>query len=128
MKTNNIKVTLNENTKYELVLAAQWCGKDLSVSIFGGETPHIGAVALAVANIDGYSRRYSPTINIITVMDHKDDEIARFVAKDLAIYFDTQVVVSAGVHIDDATKDDLIIIMENVTEILRQFKAEFPKE
>ncbi len=125
---NNIKIILNENTKYELNLVAQWCGKDLNVSIFGGDTPHVGAVALAIANIEGYSRKYSPSVNVLTVVDHKDDEIARFVAKDLAIYFENQVVVSAGVHIDNATKDDLKKIMANVTEILQRFKSKYPKE
>ncbi len=124
---NNIQITLNENTKYELTLVAQWCGKDLNVSIFGGDTPHIGAVALAIANIEGYNRKYSPTINVLTVIDHKDDEIARFAAKDLAIYFNCQVVVTAGVHIDDATKDDLTKIMANITEILQSLKAKYPK-
>ncbi len=124
---NNI-IKLEENTKYEITLSAQWCGKDLNVAIFGGETPHIGAVELAIANIEGYNRKYSPTLNVLTVLDHKDDEIARFAAKDLAIYFNTQVVVTAGVHIDNATNEDLIKIMANITEILHCLKLKYPKE
>ncbi len=125
---NNIIIKREENSKYELTLSALWCGKDLNVAIFGGDTPHIGAVTLAIANIEGYHRKYTPTLNTLTVLDHKDDEIARFVAKDLAIYFNTQVVVTAGVHIDNATIEDLGRVMENVTEILQDLKSKFPKE
>ncbi len=65
---------------------------------------------------------------MLTVLDHKDDEIARFAAKELATYFNTQVVVTAGVHIDNATKEDLIITMENVTKILQTLKSDLSKE
>ncbi len=120
-------IKIQKGTKYELTLIATWCGKDLNISIFGGDTPHIGAVALAIGNIEGYNRKYSPTVNVLVVPDHKDDEIARFAAKDLAIYFNNQVIVSAGVHIDNATKEDLVKTMENVTEILQTFKSQCPK-
>lgn len=123
---DNITIKTNEGTKFELTLALQKCGDDFNISIFGGDKPHIGAVALAIANIRGYTRKYSPTVNVLTVIDHKDDEIARFVAKDLAIYFNAQVVVTAGVHIDNASKEDLLETMKNVTEILRMLKESCP--
>ncbi len=117
MNNKNIQLTINENTKHEINLVAQFCGEDLSVAIFGGDKPHIGAVAIAVANIDGYNRKYSPTISCISVLDHKDEEVARFVAKELSTLLNSQVVVTAGIHVDNATLNDINIIMENTRNI-----------
>ncbi len=125
---DNIIINIDSDSKYKITLVCQWCGKDLNVSIFGGDTPHIGAVAMAISNLENYTRKYSPTINVLTVMDHKDDEIAKVVAKDLATHFNCQVVVAAGVHIDNATQGDLLKIMENVKEILQRLKCSYPKK
>ncbi len=114
---NNVHLIVNENTKYEINLVAQFCGKDLNVAVFGGEKAHIGAVAIAVANIEGYNRKYSPTISCISVLDHKDEEVAKYVAKELSAFLNSQVVVTAGIHIDNASIEDIKIIMDNVKVI-----------
>ncbi len=123
----NIKLVINENTKYEITLVAQYCGNDLNVSVFGGEKAHIGAVAIAVANIDGYERKYSPTVSCISVLDHKDEEVARLVAKELSLFLNSQVVVTAGIHIDDATLDDINIIKKSVKNITEKLIKEINK-
>ncbi len=117
IKNRNIILVENENTKYEITLVAQFCGDDLNISVFGGEKAHIGAVAIAVANIEGYERKYSPTISCISVLDHKDEAVARHVAKELSTYLNSQVVVTAGIHIDNATEDDIKKIMVSITNI-----------
>ncbi len=119
-ENNNIKIKVSENTKYEITLVAQFCGEDLNVSVFGGEKAHIGAVAIAVANIEGYNRKYSPTVSCISVLDHKDEEAARYVAKELATFLNSQVVVTAGIHVDNATLDDIVLIMDNVRDITKK--------
>ncbi len=119
---DNIKIKINENTKHEINLVGQFCGEDLNISIFGGDKGHIGAVALAVASVEGYQRKYSPTVSSLSVLDHKDDEVARFVAKEVASFLNKQVVVAAGIHIDNATLDDLKIVMENVKNVTEKLK------
>ncbi len=130
-KNKNIKLSVNTgkntNTKHEITIVAQFCGADLNVSVFGGDKPHIGAVAIAVANIDGYERKYSPTISCISVLDHKDEEVARYVAKELSKCLNSQVVVTAGIHIDNATSEDISIIMENVGNITEKLTKEINK-
>ncbi len=116
-ENRNVVIIENENTEYEITLVAQFCGRDLNISVFGGEKAHIGAVAIAVANLDGYERKYSPTVSCISVLDHKDEEVARYVAKELATFLNNQVVVTAGIHVDNATTDDIKIIMNNVKNI-----------
>ncbi len=115
---DNINIKLNENTKYEITATIQKCGEDLVVSVFGGEKPHIGAVALSVGHIDGYDLKYSPTVNSISVLDHKDDEIARMLAKNIAKFTRVQVVVTVGIHIEKATSEEIKKIANDI-EVLQ---------
>lgn len=112
-------IKVDENTKYELTATIQKCGEDLSICIFGGDRPHIGAVALGVGNIHGLDLKYSPTVSSISVVDHKDDEIARKVAKEVAKKLKIQVVVSVGIHIENAKIDDIVIIEKNIEKLLK---------
>lgn len=125
---DSIFVERNLISGKKLNIILQFCGDDFNVSVYGGDKAHIGAVALAIANLEGYNRKYSPTINVLTVMDHKDDEVAKLVAEDLAKEFNVQVVVAAGIHINDITKEELKEIMVNITEMLQEVKGEINKK
>ena len=112
MRTINIIV--DENTKYEICLTAIVCGKDLSVTICGGTHHHVGAVALACGCLpDGSPLKYSATVSTLVALDHKDDMVAKAVAKKMADFIHGNVTVTAGIHIDDAKPEELKILQEN---------------
>ena len=46
MKSKDFSVKTAEGS-YDLEASGQWLGPDLLVAIWGGEKPHIGAVAVA---------------------------------------------------------------------------------
>lgn len=104
------------------------CGKDISLAIGGGDTPHVGAVALASPREslkkDG---RISSTASVLCAMGHKDDMAAREAALRLAAEFNGNAAVSVGLHIDNPAEDDLIKIQANfnklVDEIVEKIKA-----
>lgn len=129
LKKDNDSISIKKylTNKTEIKMVVQFCGKDINVSVFGGDSPHIGAVALAVANIDGYSRKYSPTVSVLNVMDHKDDEIAKIIAKDLSKEFNIQVVAVVGIHINDIKESEFEEIFLNITEMLQSIKDEIEK-
>jgi glutamate 5-kinase len=84
------------------------------LAIFGGERPHIGAVALALPRPSLRNRKKtSATTSILTVLGHKDDEIAKPAAELLAKKFKVPTVVVVGVHIDKATRQDVKTLFTN---------------
>lgn len=86
----------------------------LTVTLVGGEVPHIGAVAVSIPRASlANARRRSATTSVFTLAGHKEDEIARPLAAELARTLDRTTVVIAGVHIRRAGATDLAKVFEN---------------
>ncbi|GAB6168132.1 hypothetical protein JCM1393_05920 [Clostridium carnis] len=97
-------------------------GTDYNISIFGGDKPHIGAVALGIPRPSlSNPNKISSSVSILTITGHKEDEIARRAAKVLSQKLNVTVVVSCGIHIDNLTFEDLNSITLIVDEILSEF-------
>jgi len=86
----------------------------LSVNLLGGDAPHIGAVAVAIprASVARPARR-SATTSVLALVGHKDDELARSMASDLARRLGITVVVTAGVHVPRARSSDIAAVLRN---------------
>jgi hypothetical protein len=83
-------------------------------TISGGESPHIGAVAIAVPHTSLKNHAtISSTSSVITLVGHKDDELARPISEKLAESFNRVVVVVAGVHVDNASKRNIELLVSN---------------
>jgi len=112
--------------KHQVCLRALFCGKDVSICIFGGDVPHIGAVAVAVQRKsltgDGSD---SASVSVICITGHKEDELARKIALRLSSKLLCNVTVSAGVHIDDASMDDITILSTNIEELMKNMIDKF---
>lgn len=94
--------------KYRVEARGMLIGNDLMVAIYGGTTPHIGAVAIAIPRPSLRDlNSTSATSSVFTLIGHKDDTIARREAEELASCLNRVVVVLAGVHIDHATDIDI---------------------
>lgn len=105
-------------TRYELIACAIECGEDVSVTICGGSRHHVGAVALGMAETEREGKpTHSATVSTICALEHRDDEMARWAARFLATRLNCRVSVSVGVHIDDATKEELSILMDGCREL-----------
>lgn len=116
-------------TRVEAVIVS--CGPDVSVCFGGGEGPHIGAVALGIPRpslMDPSAP--SASASVLCVTGHKEDELARNAALELATALGCRVNVSVGLHVDDATSADIRDMAENhrivlaqVIELLRDERA-----
>jgi hypothetical protein len=62
--------------------------------------------------------RISATASVLCVMGHKDDTLARAAALRFASEFNTNVVVSVGLHIDNATEQDFTKIQDNFNALV----------
>jgi gallate decarboxylase subunit D len=100
-----------------------FCGPDISVSFGGGESPHIGAVALGVPRPSlADASKPSASASVLCVTGHKEDEIVRAAALELATVFTCRVIVAAGLHVDNATAEDIRLLDENYGAVLFEVK------
>ena len=110
-KESNVKT--NEGA-YDLEASVRLIGQDLLVAIWGGEKPHIGAVAVAQPRPSLKDPEVmSATASVICLPGHKEDELAKAVSEILAAALNTSVVVTAGIHWDNISKDGIQKVIEN---------------
>ena len=113
------KVTIHTNEgSYDLSASVRLIGQDVLVAIWGGEKPHIGAVAVAQPRPSLKDPDVtSASASVICLVGHKEDELAKAAAEILAAALKTQVVVTAGIHWDNLDPQGIQRIIQN-SEIL----------
>jgi len=99
------------------------------VHITGGDEPHIGGVAVGLPRPSTQDpSRVTANVSVISILGHKDDELARPIADRLVRELNSIIVVIAGVHIHQAIQTDIERIIDNtnlaVEEFLRQIKTQ----
>ena len=105
---------------FDLTASVTKVGQDFVVVIWGGERPHIGAVALAQSRQSLKDPQMkSATASVLSILGHKEDAVVKSVSERLAAVADRPVVVTAGIHWDNLEQSDLSKILKNV-EILIQ--------
>jgi len=103
-----------ETGSFDIEAGVRRVGDDLLVAIWGGEKPHIGAVSVAqsrpsLKNPDAMSA----TASVICFPAHKEDELAKAVSEVLSAVLDTRVVVTAGIHWDNISKEGIRQVISN---------------
>jgi hypothetical protein len=88
-------------------------GRDLSVTLCGGDQAHIGAVAVSQPRP---SREpgggISATTSVIALPGHKEDDLARTLAARFASRLDAAVTLSCGIHLDQLRAGELQDILD----------------
>lgn len=93
-------------------------GGDVLVWIYGGERPHIGAVAAAQPRPSlADPARASATASVLTFLGHKEDAVVKAVSERLASALAANVVVTAGLHWDRLSPAQLEAVMARCDEI-----------
>lgn len=109
-----LELAVGEGTRCVLRLWALPCGDDWSLTICGGTLHHVGAAVLAVPTPpDPHTGRRSATVSVLCALEHKDDELARRIAKRVSATLGCNVAAVAGVHIDGATQAELQQFLEH---------------
>lgn len=100
--------------KYRLNARVIAAGDDRIVIITGGDRPHVGAVAAAcgIADPDRPECR-EVSVSVITLPGHREDEIARMVARTLTKRLGVNVAVTAGMHWDQITPRGIATVIRN---------------
>jgi hypothetical protein len=107
-----------EDGKYRLEAAAVCCGKDLAVSVCGGDR-HIGAAALGIARPGlGFPEKVSSSVSVFRVTGHKDDGFAREGAAFLCAAHHCVAVVTVGIHLEKAGAGDIGRLRDNFMRLI----------
>jgi hypothetical protein len=104
--------------RFEIRASVQEVGQDLLVSIWGGTRPHIGAVGIAIPRPSLKNpKQWSATSSNFTFLGHKEDGMVKKTSEILATRLRRNVVVTAGVHWDRITLNEIETI-QNLTQRL----------
>ena len=118
--TQKVKVSFGEG-KFKVEGTAITTSNGVIVLILGGEEPHIGSVAIALPRPSLRNQtKISSTASVYTLLGHKDDEVAKPAAENLAKELEKVVVVIAGIHVEDATGEEIKILMNNSQKIIEK--------
>jgi hypothetical protein len=104
--------------RFHIVAKLLFVGEDLVVSIWGGNKPHVGAVAMAVPRPSLRNPDItSSTSSVLTRVGHKEDDIVKRVSERLSAELGRHVVVTAGIHWDAILDDEIDIIRSACDEL-----------
>lgn len=100
------------NGRHRVEVFCRTAGNDLIVSVSGGESPHVGAVSLAVPTAQGGA----DNVGLLCAPGHRDDLPAHALAKKLCAALSRPVCLTVGLHVDNAEEKDIILLVKNAEE------------
>lgn len=129
-RDDSIMVQLNlkkEAGRHTLYLEARRIGADYLVSIYGGDDYHIGGVAAGYQTQSHYREALTTSVSTIALPGHKDYIIANFAAEKLCESLNVPVIVTAGIHYDNATKAEITEIIDVVEDLVEEMIRHYQK-
>ena len=114
-KVGFVEFTIRTDTEaYNLEAFVKQIGQDLLVAIWGGEKPHIGAVAVAQPRPSLKDESVvSATASVFCYLGHKDDIVAKEAAEKISAALNRHVTLTVGIHWDDIDEAGIKTIMAN---------------
>lgn len=93
-------------------------GDDIVIRIGGGERPHIGAISICT----GADKPLT-----LSLPGHKDYLVSHIAAQKIFNETGRNTLVIAGIHVDDASGEDIRELMNNAEECIRRLVNESSK-
>ncbi|SHE24770.1 hypothetical protein [Actinomyces glycerinitolerans] len=104
-------------------------GQGLACFLYGGTLPHVGGQALASPGPKLHGEQLSRVdLWVATVPGHKDAEAAAAVARRLCLGTGEPVSVAAGIHVDDATPEQIQALTDACLEVADAALLSYPQE
>lgn len=88
-------------------------GNGLVVSVFGGQRPHVGGVAVAIPRVKSRGSGLTCDVSQICLPGHKDVQVASDLAKLFATSTGEPASVTVGIHVDNASDEDIMRLAAN---------------
>lgn len=109
-----ISVSINDGNRYRIEAKAYCMGNDLIVLVGGGTHPHAGAFTVHRAATTAEQNMS------VCFPGHRDDIVAQKFLSVLSELWDGTVIVIAGIHVDQATQEDIRLLLSASDECLDQ--------
>ncbi|KMY67175.1 hypothetical protein AAU61_13370 [Desulfocarbo indianensis] len=110
--------------RFDLQAEATRLGRDWLVCIWGGESPHIGAVAMAAPRPSlADPALTSATASVFAYLGHKEDDLAKSAAEALCSALNAKVVVTAGMHWDDISAQGIQQVKANALALIEELQG-----
>ena len=117
---NDFKLVCGRGS-FKVYAQGRLVGDDLVVSIWGGNRPHVGTVAVALPrNSLKEPGKISSTSSIFTLLGHKEDVIAKTFSEKLSAALNRVVVVTIGIHQDRLDEEGIGKFINNCDKIFGQ--------
>jgi hypothetical protein len=112
---------------YRVYAQGRLVGDDLVISIWGGNKPHVGTVAVALPRQSlREPEKVSSTSSVFTLLGHKEDVIAKEFSEKLSSALNRVVVVTVGIHQDRIDEKGIQKFIDNCDkafgQVLRMLK------
>jgi hypothetical protein len=113
--------------RHSIFLDAKDIGKDLLITIHGGDEHHLGGVAVAYETKSHYRDASTVSVSTLTFPGHKDYLVANSVAEQVCKTLQKSVVVTTGIHYENATKDEIENILKAVDWLVKELIMHYQK-
>jgi hypothetical protein len=96
--------------KYKVFIEEKKIGDDLIYILGGGERSHIGGVVICEPGVK---------TQIIRLKGHYDDIVLKPIAEEACKKYNTKVVAIGGVHVDNASQEEIDLLVKNCKELVK---------
>jgi hypothetical protein len=96
--------------KYKVWLKEEKLSEEKLYILGGGERPHIGGIVVKEPQKES---------NIIRFEGHFDHIVLQPIAEEASRKYNTKVIAIGGVHVDNASEDEIDLLVKNCKELLR---------
>ena len=94
-----------------LRMTALFLGRDLAITLSGGDRPHIGAVALA---------QLGAGTTVLPLPKHREGELAGCIATELASRAGCTACVACGIHLEAIRTEEIQDVLEMAEELTQR--------
>ncbi|TXT56583.1 MAG: hypothetical protein BAJATHORv1_20173 [Candidatus Thorarchaeota archaeon] len=105
---------------HNIILDFDYIGNDIRVLIYGGDQHHIGGVAIAYPTKSHYRDAITISVSTLTLPGHKDYIVANSAAEKIAKALEQTCVVLVGIHVDNASSQEITAIIEAVDDMVNE--------
>ncbi|MGD9395644.1 MAG: hypothetical protein PVJ05_04375 [Candidatus Thorarchaeota archaeon] len=113
--------------RHTIYLDAKEIGKDLLIAIYGGDEHHIGGVTTAYPTESHYRDATTVSVSTLTLPGHKDYVVANTAAEKICKALEVPVIVTVGIHYDNATVEEIEEIISVVNVLVDKIITHYQK-
>jgi len=105
-----------------LTLEGRRLGSDVLLLIYGGDLPHIGSISVAFPSASPFRDGHrTVSVSTVSLPGHKDYVLSNELSERVSKELNCVATVLVGIHIDNASKDEIDLVIEAARELVTEF-------